>query len=215
MRAIRVADREGMDLLRAVFRDVLPLFVTIDAVGSVPIFLALTRGLTPSQRRTITFEAVAGATAIAIGFMFVGNALFGFLGITITDFQIAGGILLLVLAVLDLLSPGKPAVDESEAGGLVPLAMPLIAGPATLTTTLVLARRDGVALTLLALAINFLFLLFVLLGASRIARLVGVKGLSAVSKLVMVLLSAIAVSFIREGVTNAVLETIARSRGAH
>lgn len=201
-----------MHLLRALFRDILPLFVTIDAVGMVPIFLAVTRGLPPGRRRTITFEAVAGATCIAIGFMVLGDWLFRFLGITINDFEIAGGILLLVLAVLDLLTPGKPAVDESEAGGLVPLAMPLIAGPATLTTTLVLARRDGVALTLVALALNFLFLLVVLLAASRIAGRVGVKGLSALSKLVMILLAAIAVSFIREGITNAVMDTIARGR---
>ena len=204
-----------MDLLREFFRVILPLFVTIDALGSVPVFLALTRGMTPGQRRTMTFEATAAATFIAIGFMFVGDALFKFLGITLTDFQIAGGVLLLVLAVLDLLIPGKPAVDESDAGGFVPLAMPLIAGPATLTAVLVLSRRDGISLTLLALAVNFLFLLLVLLSATRIAHVIGVKALGAISKLVMILLAAIAVSFIRDGVTHAVLEIWAQGHGSH
>ena len=198
-----------MTELNRLLRLIIPLFVTIDAIGMVPIFLAVTRGLAPRQRRTITFEAVAGATAIAIGFMFVGDALFVFLGITMPDFQIAGGVLLLVLAVLDLLIAGKPAVDETPVSGLVPLAMPLIAGPATLTTTLVLARRDGAGLTMLALAVNFLFLLGVFLCADRIARLAGVKALQAVSKLVMVLLAAIAVSFIREGITRAVYGAVA------
>lgn len=199
-----------MPTLRDFFRVILPLFVTIDALGMVPIFLAVTQGMSDRQRRTITFEAVAGATAIAIGFMFAGDALFRFLGITITDFQIAGGILLLVLAVLDLLTKGKPAVDETPTSGLVPLAIPLIAGPATLTTTLILARRDGAALTTLALAVNFLILLFVLLAAGRIDRLVGAKALGAFSKLVMVLLAALAVSFIRDGIARAVVEVLQR-----
>lgn len=198
------------------FRDfvkvIIPLFVTIDAVGMVPIFLGLTRGMNPRQRRTVTFEAVAGATVIAIAFMFLGDAIFRFLGITLADFQIAAGILLLVLSVLDLLMPGKPAVDESQplAGGLMPLAMPLIAGPAVLTTTLVLARQSGTALTTLALAINFLFLLVVLLAAGQISRLVGDKALSAFSKLVMILLAAIAVYYIRSGIAAVVLDTVGR-----
>jgi len=185
----------------------IPLFVTIDALGMVPVFLAFTRNLTPTQRRTVTLEAVAGATVAAVAFMFLGNWIFLFLGITPTDFQIAGGILLLVLAVIDLLIAGKPAVDETQSAGLVPLAVPLIAGPATLTTALVLSRQHGYALTTLALAVNFLFLLLVLLGASGIARRAGEKALGAISKLVMVLLAAIAINFIRGGITQAVLDT--------
>lgn len=202
-------------MLRDFWKAFIPLFVTIDAVGMVPIFLAVTRGMTPRERRTITFEAVAGATGIAVAFMFLGDAIFRFLGITLADFQIAGGILLLVLAVLDLLMRGKPAVDEThpQAGGLVPLAMPLIAGPAVLTTTLVLARQSGIALTTLALAINFLFLLLVLLASGLISRAVGERALEALSKLVMILLAAIAVSFIRSGIATVVLDTAAGVRG--
>jgi multiple antibiotic resistance protein len=92
--------------------------------------------------------------------------------------------------------------------GIVPLAMPLIAGPATLTTVLVLAspppQGHGRALTSLSLAVNFAILLLSLLSASRIARLVGVNALRALSKLVMVLLAAIAVNFIRTGIMNAI-----------
>jgi multiple antibiotic resistance protein len=185
---------------------ILPLFVTVDALGMVPIALAFTGGLSPTERRRITFEAVSAATLIAIGFMFLGGAIFNFLGISVNDFQIAGGILLLVLAVIDLLRPGKPAVDEPYLVGLVPLATPLIAGPATLTTVLVLARTKGYAMTTLSLAINFGILLTVLMFSTQVARLVGVKVLSAMSKLVMVLLAAIAVNFIRVGITQVILE---------
>ena len=203
-------------MLRDFLKVIIPLFVTIDAIGMVPIFLGVTRGMSQRERRTVTFDAVAGATVIAIAFMFLGDAIFRFLGITLADFQIAGGILLLVLAVLDLLMPGKPAVDESQpqAGGLVPLAMPLIAGPAVLTTTLVLARQSGTALTTMALAINFLFLLLMLLAANQLCRLVGEKALVAISKLVMILLAAIAVSYIRSGIAAVVLDTAARMHGS-
>lgn len=191
--------------LHSLFIAVVPLFVTIDAFGLLPIFLALTGGMSEPQRRRVTFEAVSAATLIALGFMFLGGAVFSLLGITVDDFRIAGGILLLVLAVLDLLGPGKPAVDEPYMVGLVPLAMPLIAGPATLTTTLVLASTHGYAITTLALAINFLFLLIVMLASNLVLRVVGAKALSALSKLVMVLLAAIAVNFIRMGITDVVL----------
>ena len=123
------------------------------------------------------------------------------------DFRIAGGILLLVLAIYDLLVPGKPAVDERTTVGIVPLAMPLIAGPATLTTTLVLASRYGYWATALGLAVNFMLLLACLVTAGRIARAVGVNALGALSKIVMVFLAAIAVNLIRAGVMEAIRST--------
>ena len=191
--------------LHSLLEAIVPLFVTIDAPGLLPVFLGLTGGLNQAQRSRISFEAVSAATVIAVGFMFLGGAIFRLLGIDRYDFQIAGGILLLVFAMLDLLRPGKPTVDEPFLVGLVPLATPLIAGPAALTTTLVLASTKGYVITAAALLLNFVFLLAVMLGSDRLLRLVGVKAMSAFSKLVMVLLAAIAVNFIRVGVTNVVL----------
>jgi multiple antibiotic resistance protein len=184
----------------------IPLFVSIDAFGLVPLFLSLTAGMPSSQRRQVTFEAIWFALAICVGFMFLGNATFHFLGITPADFRIAGGVLLLVLAIIDLLIPGKPSVPEQGDVGVFPLAMPLIAGPATLTTTLVLAGRPhGYALGSLSLALNFAILLGALLWAEHIARFVGPNALRAISKLVMVLLAAIAVNLIRTGLAAALM----------
>src|SRR5271154_5670271 len=101
----------------------IPLFVSIDAVGLVPVFLALTDGMSEKLRRQATFQAVSFALGICLAFMFLGNAMFGVLGITQADFRIAGGILLLVLSIIDLLIRGKPAVDENATIGLFPLAM--------------------------------------------------------------------------------------------
>lgn len=182
----------------------IPLFVAIDPFGMVPIFLAVTAQLSESQRRRVTFEAIIAAVIICIGFMFLGQIIFEYLAITDADFRIAGGILLLVLAVLDLVSTGKPAVYEPEIVGIVPLAMPLIAGPATLTTLLVLAGRAeyGYSWTLLGLLANFALLLVAMLMATPISRWLGVNALRAMSRLIMVLLAAIAVNFIRTGVAS-------------
>lgn len=197
---------------RDFFEAFIPLFVAIDPFGMVPIFLAVTANMTATQRRRVSFEAVGAATIIALSFMFLGHAIFRFLYITEDDFRIAGGILLLVLAIMDLLIPGKPAVEEPQIVGIVPLAMPLIAGPATLTTVLVLASNEdrtrayGYSMTALSLVVNFAFLLAVMLAAGRIGKIIGLNALRAISKLVMVLLAAIAVNFIRTGIANLIVQ---------
>jgi multiple antibiotic resistance protein len=179
----------------------IPLFVAIDPLGMVPVFLGVTSGLDGGRRRAVTLEAVGAALAICLGFMFLGNVLFRYLGIDANDFKIAGGVLLLVLAILDLVgAAGKVAVDERHLSGIVPLATPLIAGPATLTTVLVLAAKHGYALTSLSIAANLAILLVAMLAATRVARVLGVDTMRALSKLVMILLAAIAVNFIRSGV---------------
>jgi multiple antibiotic resistance protein len=186
------------------FRVFIPLFVAIDPLGLVPLFLSVTGSMSEAQRRRTSFEAVASASVICVGFMFLGDAIFGFVGITVNDFRIAGGIILLVLAVLDLLRVGKPAMNPDEMIGVVPLGMPLIAGPATLTSVLVLSKEPGIgkSMTALGLAVNLLLLLVMLLMSQRIARALGPNTLRAFSKLVMVLLAAIAVNYIRVGITE-------------
>jgi multiple antibiotic resistance protein len=187
-------------------RTFIPLLVSIDPLGVVPVFMSITSGMSEPRRRQISFQSVGVAFAIAIGFMFLGQELFSILSITVNDFQIAGGILLLVLAIMDLLTTGKPSVDVVHTIGIVPLAMPLIAGPATLTTSLLLARTYGYGPATLALALNFLLLLGILLCARRLTRFMGANGLAALSKLVMLLLAAIAVNFIRVGITQVILD---------
>jgi multiple antibiotic resistance protein len=192
-----------MDLLRSFFQTFIPLFVAIDPIGLVPLFLGVTGSLTAARRRRVSFEAVAAATFISIGFMFLGEALFDFLQIRDYDFMIGGGVILLVLAVMDLVITGKPAVAENDMVGVVPLAMPMAAGPATLTTILVLRGRYGAPMTALALAANFAILLVALLLSDQIARILRPSAMRAISKLVMILLASIAVFFIRTGIERA------------
>lgn len=183
----------------------IPLCVAIDPFGLAPLFVSITQHMSAAQKRQVIFEAAGTAFVICLGFMFLGRAIFHYLGITEADFRIAGGILLLVLAVMDLLRPGKPAVEASEMIGIVPLAMPLIAGPAALTTVLVLASHRGSStysygMTALSLAVNLLLLMVILLTFTRLSGRLSLNAMLAFSKLVMVLLAAIAVNFIRTGI---------------
>ncbi len=183
----------------------IPLFVALDPFGLLPIFLGVTTNMSGQQRKNVTWQAAGTAFIVVIVFMLAGTAMFQFLGIEQYDFKIGGGIVLLVLAVLDLVITGKPAVHDQEMVGIVPLAMPLIAGPAMLTTVLVFSSRQGYGylLTTVAVVANFAILLIVLLSADRVAKVVGINTLRAFSKLVMVLLAAIAIQFIRSGITEA------------
>jgi multiple antibiotic resistance protein len=180
----------------------IPLFVAMDPIGLPPVFLSLTSGMDDRRRRAVTVEGVTTALIVSLAFMFLGKALFRYLHITPADFSIAGGVLLLVFAVYDLLIHGKPAVDEQASPGVFPLAMPLIAGPATLATTLVLADRSY-PLTALSLAVNLAIVLVLLLSAGRIVRVVGRPALEAFSKVAVLLLAAIAVNLIRTGIATA------------
>ncbi len=181
----------------------IPLFVAIDPFGVLPVYAALTTGLTTDVRRQLLRQSMLTAVLVAVGFLVLGRLVFQALGITTADFQVAGGLLLLVFAVDDLLfarSDRKPVI---EAGlGIVPLAVPLIVGPAVLTTLLVLSESFGLVWTLGGLVVNLALLWLVLARVDLIVRLVGVAGSRAVGKIASLFLAAFAVSMIRAGLAG-------------
>lgn len=177
----------------------IPLFVAMDPIGLVPLFLGMTRDVPPDRVRIITRQAVLTAGLVAVGFMFLGKFTFAALGITVADFQVAGGLILLVLAGRDLAAPAKEPAPPSEDFGVVPLGLPLITGPGTLAALLILVESPGPVPTLAALGCN-LFLVFIALRFGiALKRLIGVTGLKAASKIMSLLLAAIAVHMIRKG----------------
>jgi multiple antibiotic resistance protein len=180
----------------------LPLFVAVDVVGIAPIFFALTRGLGASERQRVLRSSVIVAAAVSLGFALVGRAVFRTLGITVADFQIAGGLILFALAALDLLArEPRPTLELGDVGA-VPLGVPLIAGPALITTTIVLVDLHGALLTTAALLANLGICWAVLSRVSAVERLIGRSGARAVSKVVSLLLAAIAVRYIRQGLAR-------------
>jgi multiple antibiotic resistance protein len=183
----------------------LALFVAVDIVGVLPVYLGLVAELEAEARRRIATEATLTAAGIGVGFLVLGDAILHVLGVTVDDFQIAGGLLLLVLAIYDLLHPEVPLRQLGVRLGVVPLGTPLLVGPAVLTTVLTLARSYGYGLTLLAFAVNLALVWLALRWASLVVRLIGEAGARAVAKVFGLLLAAIGVTLIRRGLQQMLL----------
>lgn len=180
----------------------IPIFVAMDPVGTIPLIVAWTSNLPPPVRRRQLDEALATALSLGIIFLIGGKWLLSILEVDVNDFLIAGGLILLVLAVSDLVVGGGHEARGSLTSpdfGVVPIGTPLLAGPATLTTVIVLGDRYGVPLTAVGLLINLLIAWRLFLAADRMTGLFGRNGLRAASKVVSLLLAAIAVKYIREG----------------
>ena len=177
----------------------IPVFVAIDPIGLVAIFMGLGTSASHENRKRQAFLGLVTGLLVAVGFIFLGKAIFAALGITVADFQVAGGLILLALAVRELVGYGRADRDTDNEFGVVPLGMPLIAGPALLTALLILTDSVGVIFTLLSLVVNLAIVAIALCNAEWFARLMGRQGLRGVSKIIALLLAAIAISLIRRG----------------
>lgn len=198
-----------MEALRPYILSFIPLFVAVDAIGNIPIFLSLVEGTSKAQRHKIIFDAVFTAMVVAVVFMFIGTWVFSLLGITIPDFQIAGGALLFVIAVRLLLPGAQKSVLTSSRDkdmGVFPLGTPLITGPAVLATTLMMLNSFGLIPTLVALVLNMFFVWITLVKTDTIMKVIGPSGIRAFSKIIYILLAAIAVMMIRHGIIGAFIK---------
>ena len=186
----------------------IPIFVAVDAIGNIPLFIGLVEGTNKKQRRKIIIDSVTTATAVAILFMFVGTWVLRLIGITVADFQIAGGALLFVIS-LRLLLPGTQKVFVADGQdkdlGVFPLGTPLITGPAVLTTILMMLDSHGIVPTFVSLVCNMLIVWLTLAKADFIIKLMGSSGARAFSKIMYILLAAIGVMMIRRGVFGILL----------
>jgi multiple antibiotic resistance protein len=177
----------------------IPLFVAIDPIGLVAIFVGLGTSASREQRKHQALLGIVTGLLVAGGFIFLGKIIFAALGITVADFQVAGGLILLILAIRELVDIGPHDRGGGNEFGIVPLGMPLIAGPALLTALLILIDSVGIVYTVVSLLVNLLIVAIALCNADRFTRLLGKQGLRGVSKLIALLLAAIAISLIRRG----------------
>ena len=194
------------------------LLVTIDPPGLAPIFLSVTRGMSAAQRRGVATRACVIAFGILAFFGFGGEALLGLLAVGLPAFRIAGGLLLFYIAfemVFERRSERKQHTAEDaitkdliQNVAAFPLAIPLMAGPGAITAMILLAgRADGRAawlatlVALLGITIAACFAVFLM--AERIAGLLGITGNVVLSRLLGVLLAALAVQFVIDGLTTA------------
>ena len=192
-----------VDALRELGLTFVPLFVAMDAVGNLPIFLALTQETEATHRRRAVHLATLTALGVGLGFVAIGKAIFLFLNIEVADFLVAGGIILLILAIRYLITGKVLETQDSSASemvSVVPLGTPLVVGPAVLTTLLLLIDQYFIAIVLLSFILNLAIQWLLFRQAERIVNFLGNTGVSAMSKIVMLLLAAIAVKMIRQGV---------------
>jgi len=177
----------------------IPIFVAVDAFGVLPVFISLTQGISEKEKLQVLKQSVITALAVAISFVFIGKAIFNYLGITVEDFLIAGGIILFVLALVDLLFPTKQG-RASPSLGVVPLGMPLIVGPAVLTTSLICIDSYGFVPTLLSIIVNISIAGVVFYLSNFLIRLLGDAGTRVISKISSLFLAAIGIMMVRKGI---------------
>ncbi len=182
----------------------IPIFVAIEPFSNVTNFIALTQGFTKKQRGNVVRVSIVTASLAVIVFLFVGKGVFVTLGISVPDFLVAGGILLLVLAILIMLGFERIGHWPKEEVGMVPLGTPLIAGPAVLTTVLILLDAHGILPTVLSLLLNMALMGWMFAKADLIVQKLGVGGTRAVSRIIGLLLAAIAVMMMRRGIVEIV-----------
>ena len=190
------------------------LLVVVDPVGLAPTFLAVTDGIPPQHRRQVAFRASLIAAAILFGAALAGDWLLRTLGITLPAFRIAGGLLLFSLAFEMVFGlrierqthAAEQAMEEHVRNvAAFPLAIPLLAGPGAITATVLLAGQAGgraVPLTILigVIAVVTVACLATFLAAERIGKLLGITGNVVLARLLGVILAALAVQFVLDGV---------------
>lgn len=181
----------------------IPLFIAMGAFDFVPLVLALTEGMEEPQRKRMVREGAGAAGLILLGFLFVGKAIFLLLGITVSDFTVAGGLLLLIISVKSLVVDSDEAPQRlNREVGIVPLATPLIAGPAAMATTLILLDSYGTFVTMVSILLNCFCAWLLLDQAPRLRRMLGERGTRGFSKVSYILLASIAVMMIRRGLSQ-------------
>ncbi len=188
------------------------LFIIIDPPGLAPVFIALTQGMDAQQRRSIAIRAFFVASGLMMVFLLLGEAVLGFIGISMDAFRIAGGILLFLTA-LDMLFQRRQARREDSAAegqaehqddpSVFPLSLPLIVGPGAITTVILLAGEAQGAVDIAAIAgviiAVLLIVLVAFLAAPAIERALGKTGLNIVTRVLGMLLAALAVQFVLDG----------------
>lgn len=188
--------------LKNVLLAFIPIFVAVDAIGVLPIFITLTEEVEQQEKIKVIAQSMLTAFCIAVAFVILGKVVFRALGIRMEDFMVAGGAILFCLAITDIINPVKRRRIPTEGLGAVPLGTPLIAGPAVLTTSMVMVSQYGLVTTLISVVVNIALAGIIFSGAAMVMRFLGEAGSKALSKIMSLLLAAIAVMLIRKGLTG-------------
>ena len=189
------------------------MFVVIDPIGMTPLFVALTQGQNAASRRRIAFRSCGIAMLLLLLFTIMGEAVLGFIGISMPAFRVAGGILLFITA-LDMLFERRTKRREDQAEeedpnddpSVFPLAIPLIAGPGSIASVILLTGQrpglEGLAMVLGVTAAVLLLVMLFFLASGLLERAMGKTGITVITRLLGMLLAALAVQFVLDGLRD-------------
>jgi multiple antibiotic resistance protein len=196
------------DIAKLLPNTFIPLFVAMNVFMLLPIFISLTKEMSKQKRQVVVRDSILTALIVSFLFIALGELIFRILGITPDDFKIAGGIVLLVFAVHDLILSRDEHMKPDPKVGVVPIGVPLIVGPAVLTNILILADHFGIAPTIISLILNLFIVWVALVNAERIINVVGKGGIIGIAKVMALLLASIAIMMIRIGIENIVRHNV-------
>lgn len=179
-------------------------FVALDIIGAVPIYFSLTHAMEDKERNLMVNKSMLVALIVAIVFMLIGLQIFKFMGIEVFDFKMAGGLVLLLIALADLAGSHDAEKNSSGSTGIVPIAVPLISGPGVLTTLILQVSTVGYIVTTLALVFNYFLAWVILRHSSSVKNLIGKDGTVVISKIAALLLAAYSLAMLRSGVFEAI-----------
>jgi multiple antibiotic resistance protein len=194
-------DHISSTFLADLVRSTIALFVVIDPIGSVPVFIALTQKMERAERASVTKTAIITAAGLLFVFAVAGTQILSIFSITISSFMVAGGVLLFIVAI-ELLTHGEwrfAGAGAQGESGVVPLAFPLLAGPGAITAVMISFQTAGLIVTALSILIVIGITYVVLRYVDRIYRVLGRRGSIIVTRVFAVLVAAIAVQFIVDG----------------
>ena len=196
---IRIPDTFQTDIITSV----IALFVVIDPIGNIPLFIAFTKKLEKAEHKTVSKTAILTAAALLLLFGMAGTQILQLFGITIFSFMIAGGTLLFIIAI-ELLTYGewRFAGGVKEEVGVVPLAFPLLAGPGSITAVIISYQTSGFFITFSSIIIVMAITYVILRMVNPIYKVLGSRGSMIVSRVFAVIIAAIAVEYIVKGIKN-------------
>jgi multiple antibiotic resistance protein len=197
-----------VDYALNIARATLVLFLVVDPFGSIPLFMGLTEKMTKIERRKVFNTATLVSVILLLAFAFAGQQILSIFGVSLFSFEIAGGILLLIIAVKILISGSLEDMSSSpESMGAVPIAMPLLVGPGAITTTILNLQSYGIAIAAISVLIVLLLTWFILKYVDLVYRFLGKTGAIVIARVMALLIGAIAIQYLLLGVTH-FLETI-------
>ncbi|MCM8818327.1 MAG: MarC family protein [Candidatus Omnitrophica bacterium] len=181
----------------------LSLFITLDPIGTIPFYISFTSKLKKEKKSRTLLISIFICFIISLLFLYFGEILFKYLKISFSDFLIASGIILLIFSITEFIGATQ-FKKEQEDIAIVPLAIPLLAGPAYLTTILISKNFYGTEITLLSIFLNMIFAYLILFYSQKISNAIGMVGMKGIIKIITLFLAALGVKFIKEGVEQIV-----------